>query len=98
MPTLPIFTLLFFALCCSALSGFAQSLQYHAVSGFHDHKIYELYGLYNLSSGHMGAILDWQEAIPPLGPFVIGAELGFVPTESGFDGYLSLELGYALDL
>ncbi len=77
-----------------AVGGF----QYHAVGGFKDHSIRELYTLYNLSSGKLGVIGNWHEAIPPLGPVVIGMELGLVPLEDTFDGYLTLEVGYALDL
>lgn len=77
----------------------AVGLQYHSVGGFRDHAVRELYALYNLASGDLGAVLSWHEAIPPLGPFTIGMELGGVPTEGAHpDFYLALEVGYALDL
>ncbi len=77
----------------------AVGLQYHSVGGFRDHAVRELYALYNLASGDLGAVLSWHEAIPPLGPFTIGMELGGVPTEGPHpDFYLALEVGYALDL
>lgn len=77
----------------------AAGLQYHSVGGFRDHAVRELYVLYNLASGDLGGVLSWHEAIPPLGPFTIGMELGGVPTEGSHpDFYLALEVGYALDL
>lgn len=77
----------------------AVGLAYHSVGGFRDHAVRELYALYNLRSGHLGAVLSWHEAIPPLGPFTIGMELGAVPTEGSHpDFYLALEVGYARDL
>lgn len=86
----------------SAPSGFtpvaAGGLQYHSVGGFRDHAIRELYALYNLSSGKLGAAASWHEAIPPLGPWVIGMELAAIPTEGNPDFYLGLEVGYAMDL
>lgn len=77
----------------------AAGLQYHSVGGFRDHAVRELYVLYNLASGDLGGVLSWHEAIPPLGPFTIGMELGGVPTEGSHpDFYLALEVGYARDL
>lgn len=77
----------------------AVGLQYHSVGGFRDHAVRELYALYNLASGDLGGVLSWHEAIPPLGPFTIGMELGVIPTEAANpDFYLALEVGYALDL
>ncbi len=73
-------------------------LEYHSVGGFRDHAVRELFALYNLSSGKLGAVLSWHEAIPPLGPFTIGMELGAIPTESSQAFYLGLEVGYAMDL
>ena len=86
----------------SAPHGFtpvaAAGLAYHSVGGFRDHAVRELYALYNLTSGHKGAVASWHEAIPPLGPFTIGMELGAIPTEGDPDFYLGLEVGYAMDL
>ncbi len=77
----------------TAVGGF----QYHSVGGFRDHRVRELYALYHLSSGSLGGVLSWHEAIPPLGPFTIGAELGIIPTADNGDVYLALEVGYAFD-
>ncbi|HUQ05268.1 MAG TPA: hypothetical protein VM261_22345 [Kofleriaceae bacterium] len=86
----------------SAKSGLtpvaAAGLEYHSVGGFRDHAIREMFALYNLSSGKMGAQLSWHEAIPPLGPWAIGMELAMIPTENNPDFYLGLEVGYAVDL
>lgn len=76
----------------------AAGLEYHSVGGFRDHAIREVFALYNLSSGKMGAQLSWHEAIPPLGPWAIGMELAMIPTEDDPAFYLGLEVGYALDL
>jgi hypothetical protein len=86
----------------TAPSGFtpvaAGGFEYHSVGGFRDHAVRELFALYNLSSGKIGAVGSWHEAIPPLGPFTIGMELGIIPTEANPDFYLGLEVGYAMDL
>lgn len=81
---------------------FELGVQTRSASGYGTHRRLEALGV--LRGTQPGAVLVWDNSIPPVPRLVEGMELGYVPYESGspakdqYEFYVLIQLGWAIEL